>query len=188
MGGSRARHCSAAPTTPHDLPAAGRWRIASVIAPFAYAPPLDHYLHALKYREARSLGRALALLLVERLAAAPRAVDALVPVPLHASRLRRRGYNQAVEIARILASELAIPLLARGAHRTHARKPQSDLTAGERQANVAGAYSVTRRVDGLRLAIIDDVITTGATVNALAKELHTAGAAQVEAWAICRTL
>jgi ComF family protein len=151
-------------------------------------PPLNHYVHELKYRGGRSLGRALALLLVERLAAARPAVDALVPVPLHARRLRERGYNQAVEIARTTASELQVPLLVRGVRRTHARKPQSGLTADERHANVAGAFSVTRALTGLRVAIVDDVITTGATANALATELQRAGAARVEAWAIARTL
>jgi ComF family protein len=160
------------------------WRVAAVVAPFEYAAPLDGYVHALKYRRARNLGRALGLLLAP---ASAGDVDALVPVPLHPRRLRERGYNQATEIARTLSRERALPVLLRGIARRGPYVPQTGQAAAARLRNVATAFAVERDVAGLRIAIVDDVITTGATVNALAAALLAAGAARCEAWAVART-
>jgi len=161
------------------------WRVDAVVAPFLYAAPLDGYVRALKYRGARNIGRALGLLL----AAAVRGgdVDALVPVPLHPQRLRERGYNQSVEIARPVSRALGLPLFLSGIERHGAQVPQAGRTAAERLRNVAAAFAVGRNVAGRRIAIVDDVITTGATVNALAAALLAAGAASCVAWAVART-
>jgi len=161
--------------------------VNAVIAPFVYAAPLDHYVRELKYRGARKLGRAFGLLLAARVAPAAREVDAVLPMPLHARRLRERGYNQATEIARAVARLSRLPLL-HGARRIRASPTQTSLDARERYANCAGAFAVPARLTGRRIAIVDDVITTGATVNALAEALLAAGAARVEAWAVARTL
>jgi ComF family protein len=163
------------------------WRVDAVIAPFSYAPPLDHYLHSLKYGGARSLGRAFALLLVPALGALRQEVDALVAVPLHRKRLCERGYNQAQEIARTLGRELRVPALGRAIARSTATPAQTGQTAQQRQASVAHVFRVARDLTGLRIAIVDDVVTTGATINALARELHAAGAARCIAIAIART-
>jgi len=163
------------------------WHVAEVRAPFAYRPPLDHYVQALKYRGGRSLGRAFALLLAPELATACKDVDALVAMPLHRTRLLERGYNQAVEIARFLAHELRLPLLARGIGRCTAGATQTEQTAVERRAGVRGVFRVRRDLTGLKLAIVDDVVTTGATVNELAATLRAAGAARCVAFALART-
>jgi ComF family protein len=163
------------------------WRVAAVAAPLAYAPPLDQLIHSLKYRGARRLGRTLALLALGALRERARSIDALAPVPLHPRRLRDRGYNQATEIARMLGRELALPLLLRGVRRRADAGPQAGLAADERVRNVAAAFAVDRSLAGLRVAIVDDVITTGATVNALAAALLDAGASSCEAWAVART-
>ncbi len=163
----------------------GAWRVSAVVAPFHYAAPLDGYVHALKYRGARNVGRALGLLLAS--AARPGDIDALVPVPLHPRRLRERGYNQATEISRALRQAFALPLLLRGIERRGPHVPQTGQAAAARARNVATAFAVVRNVAGLRIAIVDDVITTGATVNALAAALLAAGAARCEAWAVART-
>ena len=166
------------------------WQIASVIAPLCYEFPLSTQIHALKFSSARSLGRALGLMLAEHLRGRPEteAVDALVAVPLHRHRLLERGYNQALEIARPVAAELKLPLLIAGVTRTLPTRPQSELDLHERRASVTGAFSVSRELHGRRVAIVDDVITTGATVNSLASALRLAGAAEVQAWAVARTL
>jgi ComF family protein len=166
----------------------GGWLLERVVAPFAYEPPLDEYIQALKYRAERNLGRALALLLADALRRDFRAVDALVPVPLHPSRLRERGYNQAVEIARTVAAEIEVPMSLRGIRRRRAGTPQSRQTAVERRASMRAAFAVERDFHGATLAIVDDVITTGATANALAAELLAAGAVAVHAWAVARAL
>lgn len=164
------------------------WHVATVVAPFAYRAPLDFYVHALKYRGWRALGRALAKTVAPAFAAPGGHVDALVAVPLHASRHRERGYNQAEEIARVLAAELGLPLLRRGVERRRPTVTQTAQSARERLRNVTDAFAVHGDVRGLRLAIVDDVITTGATVNALAATLLKAGAASCAAWAVARTL
>lgn len=179
--------CGLATPVAHCPLRSARWYVAAVIAPFDYAPPLGHYLHALKYRGARSLGAAFAALLAPALTAARADVDALVPVPLHRSRRCERGYNQAREIARPLARELGVPLLERGIVRRFARITQTGQSARQRRASVAHAFRVSRDLRGRCVAIIDDVVTTGATINALAAELSAAGARRCLAFAVART-
>jgi ComF family protein len=144
-------------------------------------------LHALKYRGARRLGRTLALALVDELHDAALDVDALVPVPLHSRRLRERGFNQAAEVARSLGRALERPVLLAGIRRRGAQAAQTGHGALERLENVASAFAVERNLAGARLAIVDDVVTTGATVNALAAALRRAGAARCDVWAVART-
>jgi len=166
---------------------AAPWHVDAVVAPFAYAPPLDHHIQQLKYAGARSLGRAFGLLLAPAVREACGDVDALVAVPLHPTRLRERGYNQAIEIARTLGRELDVPLLLRGIERHHTSPSQIGQSAVQRRASVATAFRIRRDVSGSRIAIVDDVLTTGATVNALAAALRAAGATHCAAWAAART-
>jgi ComF family protein len=163
------------------------WAIDAVVAPLRYGPPLDHYVHALKYRGARLIGRALALLLAAGLDGRCAGVDVLVAVPLHRSRLCERGYNQAQEIARTLGRSLHLPVLERGILRAVATPPQTGQTAAERRAGIARAFRIERDLAGLRIAIVDDVVTTGATVNALARALKAAGAARCIGVAVALT-
>ncbi len=166
---------------------AAPWAVDTVVAPFVYTPPLDHYIQHLKYAGARSLGRAFGLLLTPVVRDACSDVDALVAVPLHRVRLRERGYNQAIEIARPLCRALRMRMLLRGIERRHAGPPQTGGSAAQRRASVAAAFRVARNLAGLRIAIVDDVITTGATVNAVATALLAAGAARCIAIAAART-
>lgn len=172
----------------HRCPAGGAgWLIDAVRAPFIYEPPIAHHVQALKFGGRRMLGRALGLALAERLGA-PCGVDAVVAVPLDRARFLRRRFNQADEIARPIVRLAALPQLVVGIERNRATRPQTDLSIGERRRNVANAFAVTRDLEGLRLAIVDDVMTTGATANALATALLAAGAARVEAWTVARAL
>jgi ComF family protein len=179
--------CGLAKPVSHCPVAHGAWDVDALLAPFSYTPPLDHYVQALKYRGARSLGRALALLLVPALRVWRCEVDALVAVPLHRTRRCERGYNQAQEIARTLARELRLPALTLGIARRTATPTQTGQGAAERRASVAHAFRVARDFTGRRVAIVDDVVTTGATVNALAAELRSAGAARCVVIAVART-
>jgi ComF family protein len=180
------RRCGLAEPVAHCPRLGVAWDVDQVVAPFSYGPPLDHYVHELKYRNGRELGRAFALLLYPSLVLLE-AVDALVAVPLHRSRLRERGYNQAQEIARVLARALKVPAMTRGIVRLVATPPQAGQGALERRRSVARAFRVERDLAGLRIAIVDDVVTTGATVNALAVELKAAGAARCAVLAVART-
>ena len=163
------------------------WHVDALIAPLRYAPPLYGQLHALKFAGARHLGRALGLLLAAELTCRGERADALVPVPLHGARMRARGYNQAAEIARTLAAELGMRVLASAVRREYATAAQSTLGLAGRNVNVAGAFAGTQRCAGLRVAVVDDVVTTAATVNAVARVLRGAGAASVVAFAVART-
>jgi ComF family protein len=167
--------------------ASAGWHVERVLAPFGYAAPVDHYVRALKYHGARELGRAFALLLAAEARREPLAVDVLVPVPLHPHRLRARGYNQATEIARTLGETLALPIVLGGIRRRREAAQQAGQSAGRRRANVAAAFAAHGELRGAAAAIVDDVITTGATVNALAEALLAAGARRCEAWAVART-
>jgi ComF family protein len=164
------------------------WHVEALVAPFAYAPPLYRQLHALKFSGARVLGRALGLLLAAELDRRAARADALVAVPLHPRRLRERGYNQAEEIARTLAAELGIPLFDAGLRRSRVTAAQTTLGSRARGANVAHAFTADNRYAGMQVAVVDDVITTGATVNAVAAALRAVAATSVVAWAVARTL
>jgi len=156
-------------------------------APFAYAWPLDHLVQALKYRGQLATARVLGNLLAGWLAGTglQHETDLIVPVPLHPARHAERGFNQSTEIARQLGRGLRLPVLESAAVRRRATPPQVGLRLGERRHNLAGAFSA-RNVDAMRVAIVDDVTTTGATLQALACALHQAGARAVDAWCVAR--
>ena len=116
-------------------------------------------------------------------------VDALVPVPLHPSRRKQRGFNQTEKLAEELSRELAVPVVL-ALRRSRRTTPQVRLDAAGRQANVMGAFAVSpgKRVEGKRLLLVDDVITTGATLGACADVLHSAGASSVSVVTVAREL
>jgi ComF family protein len=152
-----------------------------------YAPPLDQLAADLKFRGHLGLGREFA----RRLAiAADDAVDRpelLVPVPLSAARLAARGYNQAWTIARPLARRLGVRGDAHTIVRVRDTAPQASLDARERLANVRGAFEVRRPVAGLHVGVVDDVMMSGATLDALAAALKAAGARRVTNLVVLRT-
>jgi ComF family protein len=156
-------------------------------APYRYEFPLVELIHRLKYGGQVAIARILGMLLARRLAerGAP-AVDAVVPVPLHPSREARRGYNQAGEIARFAAEILGLPVAGRLAMRVRATEEQAALPAIVRRVNVSGAFAVREGPVPPAVAIVDDVLTTGSTADALAKELKRAGCRRVEVWAVAR--
>lgn len=160
-------------------------------APFSYVAPVSTLVRDLKFRArltaADTLGALLAAHLKEAGALAERP-DAVVAVPLHPGRLRRRGFNQALEIGRRVSRELDLPLLARAARRVRATAPQSALASrGERRRNVRGAFVASFSPGALgHVAILDDVLTTGATVSELARALRRAGVGRVDVWAAAR--
>lgn len=164
------------------------WKLDAVIAPFVYGAPLNRYLLNLKYHRQRILGRAFGLLLADEVSALRRSVDALIAVPLHRKRLAFRTFNQADEIASLLAARLNCPLLVSGISRAFDSTPQAELDRAQRLRLPDSAFRAERHLNGLRLAIVDDVITTGSTVNALAGALKAAGAIHVEAWAVARSI
>lgn len=156
------------------------------IALFAYAFPLDQLLHALKYQHQLLLARWLGRQLATRCGTLQ--PDAVLPLPLHPVRLAERGFNQALEIARPVATALAAPLRANLCQRTRATPAQADLPLSERAANVRNAFSCEERLDGQHIVVVDDVMTTGATLHECAKVLKRQGAREVSALIVARAL
>lgn len=155
-------------------------------APFRYEWPLAQLEARFKFGGELAAGRTLASLWI----AAPRPQElpqAIVPVPLHRSRLRRRGYNQALELAKPLARALGVPLLRDGLRRVRATDAQTELTAVQRRRNVRGAFAVeSGGALPEHVAVLDDVFTTGATLGECVRVLKRAGASRVDAWALAR--
>lgn len=156
------------------------------LAAFDYAFPVDALLHAFKYAGRLPAAEALARPLADLARNRP-LPDALVPMPLHPQRLKERGFNQAMELARALSRQLGVPALPDACTRRRNTLPQAGLPWKERRRNLRGAFDCRRDFTGKRLAIVDDVMTTGATVGELAKTLKKAGA-EVEVWVVARTL
>ena len=155
-------------------------------AAFAYRAPLDRLLPRLKFHGDLAAGRLLAGAMAVAFADLP-APGALVPIPLSRARLRHRGYDQALELARPLARALGLALSPDGLHRTRDTEAQSRLDAKGRRRNMRGAFATTR---GAALpdhvALVDDVMTTGATLQAAALALRRAGVRRVDAWVCAR--
>lgn len=157
------------------------------LAPWRYDDPIKYLIHAMKFRQKLTLARVLGMLLAEECSRDEYRPDVLVPVPLHASRLRERGYNQALELARPISQRLGVPLDGL-VERVRATQAQSDLPSAQREGNIRGAFEVRRTVSGKRVAIVDDVMTTGATVREIAATLMAAGAQDVQVWVVARAL
>lgn len=164
----------------------------AAFVPYVYGHPLDHLLTQLKFGHSLAAGRVVAELWLDALrpALANGVVAGLpavvIPVPLHAQRLRERGYNQALELARPLAKAFSIPLLHDGLRRIRDIAPQSGLGALARRRNPRGAFAVGNDAFPERIALIDDVMTTGATLHECARVLRAAGVRRVDAWVAAR--
>lgn len=168
------------------------------IIPFAYDYPLNGLIHQFKYRRHLTSGKLLAQLLGDHLKHCSqdhdtwRAPDLLIPAPMHWLKRWQRGFNQAEFLAQHIARELAIPLATKIVKRTHKTPAQKELTRAERQQNLRKAFAISAKnraqINGKRIAIIDDVVTTTATARELSQLLIKAGAMNVQVWALARTM
>ncbi len=157
-----------------------------VIAPFEYRFPIDRLVQRFKYAGDLAVGRWLSLELAACVRS-ERRPDLLVPVPVTRTRLRARGFNQAVQIARVVSRELRIPASVRTLERVREATAQAALGRRARRANLRDAFACRTRLDDRHVVLIDDVVTTGATAQAASRALERAGAARVDVWAIART-
>ena len=155
---------------------------------FSYRPPVDRWIQDLKFAQDLATARLLGGLLADRMSDGEQEIPAVVlPVPLHRNRQAERGYNQALEIARCL-SRRGYRLDSACCRRHKPTSAQSGLPAAARRGNVRNAFSVSHIPDGHRVLLIDDVMTTGATLNELARSLKETGVERVEAWVIARSV
>lgn len=158
----------------------------SAWAPFRYDWPLNLLETRFKFSASLASGRVLAKLWGEA-ARPPEPPDCIIPVPLHPKRLRRRGYNQALELARPLARTWGIELHPQGLQRRLHTAPQSELDAVARRRNLRGAFVVPKNIQlPDHIAVLDDVMTTGATLAECTRTLKRAGVKRVDVWALAR--
>jgi len=156
-----------------------------IAAAYAYDFPVDALIHAFKYGGEITLAPVLAQCLA---AVAPGGMDVVVPMPLSDARLRERGFNQACEIARTAARAVGVAFQPHACRKVIDTPPQAALSWKARAENVRRAFVCDADFSGRRVAIVDDVMTTGATMNALARSVKQAGAASVCGWVVARTL
>lgn len=154
---------------------------------FRYEYPISQLVQHYKYGQQLHLGNLFAKLLEQKLSA-HKLPDLIIPMPLHPKRLTERGFNQSLEVAKILGKALNIRVDYTTCLRTKYSPPQASLPLKQRATNIKGAFACTKSLTGLRVALIDDVMTTGASLNALAKAVKAKGASHVECWVIARTL
>jgi len=159
----------------------------SVIAAFTYQEPISNLILDLKYHRKLYLARVLGSLMADTVATTiSTPPDIILPIPLHRTRLRTRGYNQAYELAKPLARQFGLTVDPRRLQRLRKTPSQTDLPRRQRLKNVRGAFAVSGNVVGMRIALVDDVMTTGHTANAAADALLKAGARSVEVWLVAR--
>jgi len=155
---------------------------------FQYHYPVNHLVQHMKYKQgidiASHLGKMFCTLLPSENAALP---DCILPVPLHSGRLISRGYNQSIELARPLSRQLGIKLDTSSCKRVRATMPQAGLSAKKRKQNVHNAFTVSKKIGYNHVLLVDDVITTGSTVNELARMLSLAGVVRIDVLAVART-
>lgn len=160
---------------------------ARATAVFGYAFPLDKLIQTMKYGEQLALAHAFA----EKLAHCIDKIDLpdyVIPMPLHPAKLRERGFNQSQLLAAKIARKLDLELLPNACRRVRDTPPQSALPWKERKKNVRDAFRCDADLTGKRVALVDDVLTTGASLNALAEAVQKCGVVEISVWVVARTL
>ncbi len=162
-----------------------------VVAPWLYDEQMAFLIHRWKFHGERQLTPLLAHLWLQPFSESAQAIDIIVPVPLHWRKFWHRGFNQSLILAAALRGQCealrTVRLSTRLVQRHQATLPQSSLSALARKTNLIAAFTARQRCDNLRIAIVDDVLTTGATAAAMATTLRDAGAAHIEIWCLART-
>lgn len=156
-------------------------------AVFGYAFPLDKLIQAMKYGEQLALAHAFAKKLLQHIDR-NNLPDCLIAMPLHPAKLRERGFNQSLLLARTISRELKLELMTGSCRRVRDTPPQSVLPWKERKKNVHNAFCCDIDLTGKSIALVDDVLTSGASLNALSGAVRKRGAGEITAWVIARTL
>jgi ComF family protein len=160
------------------------------IALCRYEFPLTHLITSLKFHHQLTMARLLGELLAEKIKSyyeKENLPQQIIPIPLHVERLRERGFNQALEIARPIAKKYRIKINVKNCKRIRATQTQMSLAAKERDKNVKGAFEVNAEGIAEHVAVLDDVITTGHTMLEFCKQLQKAGVKKIDVWCCART-
>lgn len=153
---------------------------------YIYEGPVRYLVRQLKYHNKLACARLMGQMMADRLAQLDPKPELLIPVPLHRSRYRQRGFNQATEIAKPIAVRLNTAINLKACIRIRNTTPQFDLPAKQRRKNLTKAFALKNPVSARHVAIIDDVVTTGTTVNELAKLLRKSGVERIDVWSFAR--
>ena len=154
---------------------------------FIYEYPIDRLILEFKTNHKLAIGKILATLLAESFPEGFTPPDLLIPIPLHKSSYRKRGFNQSIEIAEVLSDTWSIPIDTRNCRRITRTLEQKSLHADDRIRNMRGAFTIDESYNGQRIAIVDDVVTTGATVSEFARLIMSEGAGSAEVICLART-
>lgn len=161
------------------------------LSPLIYKPPISNFIAQLKFQQQLWCGKVLGLILASAIHQHYQnqpLPEAIIPIPLHTRRLRQRGFNQSVEIAKPIAQQLKIPIILSDFYRHKYTQAQSQLPAAQRNKNISGAFS-SRRVRSMKyVAIVDDVITTGQTIREFSKILHKQKVSKIDIWSCARVI
>lgn len=161
---------------------------AGLFAAFRFEEPISQLIHLSKFAKkldsTAALGKLTATVLSQHIDTKP---EAIIPVPLHSKRLRERGFNQAQELAKPLAKQLNIPLATQCIERVRYTQAQSQLSAEERQSNLQQAFHLKSSIPYQHIALFDDVITTGTTINTLKQLLETQDIQRIDLYCCAKT-
>jgi ComF family protein len=180
LRGETSRECGACQQNPPDYD--------RTIALFSYQDPIIKMVSQFKFHEKLLYGRLFSQLLIKKIRQQQLELpELLIPIPLHSSRLRERGYNQALELAKPLAKFFHLKLNYRDLVRTRVTQQQSTIKKNDRASNVKNAFAVRQKISAKHVGLIDDVMTTGHTVNECANVLKKQGVEKVTVFAVART-
>ena len=154
---------------------------------FRYEDPIRKMITQLKFHEQLRFAYLCGNLLAQKMQGSAKLPDVIIPVPLHKKRLRERGFNQALEIGRHIQKQLQIPLNYHSLIRHKATEPQSQLPAKQRDHNIKQAFHLKRTIPAQHIVLLDDVVTTGSTVNEIAHTLKKQQNCFIEVWCIAKT-
>src|SRR3990167_2489259 len=161
--------------------------VDNIIAVFDYQPPISDWISRLKFNGDLSLIRFFSAFLVEKIKTLEPLPTLIIPAPLHPTRLKKRGFNQALEIAKPTGKFFNIPVDSNSVIKLKHTEPQTTLTRAARLKNLKNVFGLTKTISTEHVAIVDDVITTGTTISHIASLLYYAGVSTVSAWCCART-
>jgi len=165
-----------------------RYYYDQVISPFGYVDDMAYLIKKLKYHQKIHYADLLAKLFIAQVKTMHnfQLPQIIMPIPMHQQRLKHRGYNQALELARIFSSYYQLPLNFSALIRSRYTHFQAEMSGSKRQQNVKNAFIIKKEIQYTHIALIDDVMTTGSTVNEVAKVLKQVGVKKVDIWTIAR--
>ena len=159
------------------------------VIPLEYTFPITELIKQLKYNDKLLFSEILSQSVLDKIRQESRPLpEVIIPVPLHPFRLMKRGFNQSALIAKNISTELNIPIDLKSCRRIRNTLQQTGFNKSKRKKNIRNAFSVSSKFSAKHVAILDDVVTTGSTVNELARVLQQAGAETIEVWACARTI